>query len=291
MKIMVLGAAGMLGTDVIRTLSDAHHVLPRTRKDWDITDSAACMADIRAAQPEVVINCAAFTRVDDCESMPDRAFSVNGEAVKHIAEACRIAKSRLIQISTDYVFGGKKDRPYREEDMPNPINIYGQSKLKGEEYALKIERSLVVRTSWLYGHNGPNFVNTILALAEKKKTLTVVDDQLGSPTYTADLAIAVAKLVEKEVTGIINLTNSGICSWYEFTREILKIAGKTDISVLPIKTADLTRPARRPHFSGLDNSRYTAITGAPLRPWQEALADYLARSRTAALLETKQAET
>lgn len=278
MKIVVLGATGMLGTDVSKILTATHQVLPRTRKDWDITDAAACRANITATKPQIVINCAAFTRVDDCESEPDKAFLVNGEAVKHIADACQLAKIRFIQISTDYVFDGQRGTPYREEDNPNPINIYGQSKLKGEEYALKIPYSLVVRTSWLYGHNGPNFVDTIVRKAKKKGTLTVVDDQLGSPTYTLDLAVAISILIEKEIAGIIHVTNSGFCSWYEFAREILKIAGKNDVSVVPIKTADFTRPAKRPHFSALDSSRYTAITGAPLRPWPEALADYLAQS-------------
>ncbi|MEW6326945.1 MAG: dTDP-4-dehydrorhamnose reductase [Thermodesulfobacteriota bacterium] len=272
---MVLGAAGMLGTDVVRVLATAHQVLPRTRNDWDITDPEACRADITAIKPDVVINCAAFTKVDDCESQPDKAFSVNGEAVKHIATACQAVKSRLIQISTDYVFDGAKGAPYREEDTPNPINVYGQSKLKGEEYALKIKGSLVIRTSWLYGRNGPNFVDTILRLAKEKKSLTVVDDQFGSPTYTSDLAGAIARLVQKELTGIIHITNSGICSWYDFAWEILKIAGEKDISIAAIKTTGLNRPAKRPHFSALDNNRYISVTGQPLRPWPEALAEYL----------------
>lgn len=272
---MVLGAAGMLGTDVVRVLADAHQVLPRTRNDWDITDPMACRADITAIKPDVVINCAAFTKVDDCESRPDKAFLVNGEAVKHIAGACQAVKSRLIQISTDYVFDGAKNAPYREEDTPNPINVYGRSKLKGEEYALKIEGSLVIRTSWLYGRNGPNFVDTILRLAKEKKALTVVDDQFGSPTYTPDLAKAIARLVQKELTGIVHVTNSGICSWYELAGEILKITGKKDVFVAAIKTAGLNRPANRPQFSALDNSRYVSITGQPLRPWPEALAEYL----------------
>lgn len=272
---MVLGAAGMLGTDVVRVLADAHQVLPRTRNDWDITDPMACRADITAIKPDVVINCAAFTKVDDCESRPDKAFLVNGEAVKHIAGACQAVKSRLVQISTDYVFDGAKNAPYREEDTPNPINVYGRSKLKGEEYALKIEGSLVIRTSWLYGRNGPNFVDTILRLAKEKKALTVVDDQFGSPTYTPDLAKAIARLVQKELTGIVHVTNSGICSWYELAREILKITGKKDVFVAAIKTTGLNRPAKRPQFSALDNSRYVSITGQPLRPWPEALAEYL----------------
>lgn len=275
---MVLGAAGMLGTDVARVLAATHQVLPRNRKDWDITDATACLADLTATKPQVVINCAAFTGVDDCESQPDQAFLVNGEAVRHIVEACQVSGCRLIQISTDYVFDGRKDKPYREEDIPHPLNIYGQSKLRGEEYALKAERSLIVRTSWLYGRNGANFVDTILTLAKERKVLTVVDDQLGSPTYTPDLAAAIAKLVEKEVTGVMHVTNSGFCSWYEFAGEILKMAGKSGVSVLPIKSADLNRPARRPPFSALDGSRYAAIAGKALRTWQEALAAYLASS-------------
>ena len=294
MKIMVLGAAGMLGTDVVRVLADVrpgasttHQILPRTRHDWDITDPVACRADITAIKPDVVINCAAFTKVDDCESRPDKAFSVNGEAVKHIAAACRTVNSRLIQISTDYVFDGTKGASYREEDTPNPINVYGRSKLKGEEYALKIEGSLVIRASWLYGRNGSNFVDTILRLAKKKKTLTVVDDQFGSPTYTSDLAGAIARLVQKKLTGIIHVTNSGICSWYEFAGEILKIAGKKDVSIAAIKTAGLSRPAKRPHFSALDNSRYIAITGQSLRPWPDALAEYLFTAEVAENAEVR----
>ncbi len=276
MKIMILGAAGMLGGHLTRALKPRHQALPRTRDDWDITDARACSADVASNRPDVVVNCAAFTKVDDCEREPDKAMLVNGETLRWISEACRTSGSRLIQVSTDYIFDGTKGSPYREEDVPNPLNVYGRSKLKGEEYARRQPGSLIVRTSWLYGRGGPNFVDTIARLAQTGNPLKIVNDQFGSPTYAADLASALLLLVEKGTTGIVHVTNSGVCSWYEFAGEVLKVSGLEEVPLVPISTGELSRPAQRPLFSALDGSRYVSVAGGALRPWQEALKDYLA---------------
>lgn len=278
MRILVLGARGMLGTDLVRSLQSLHTVVPHTHADWDIADEAACKQGIVSNNPDVVINCAAFTRVDDCEHDPEKAFFVNGEAVRFISEACGTRGAKLIQISTDYVFNGRKTSPYREDDTPDPISVYGRSKLKGEECALNSPGSLVIRTSWVFGKNGANFVNTIRKLAGEKDTLKVVDDQVGSPTFTVDLASAISALIQRKTAGIVHITNSEVCSWYEFASEILKLSGNSRTRLVPIKTSELNRPAPRPSYSVLDNSKYITIAGSPLRPWQEALKDYLRES-------------
>ncbi|MFH1148163.1 MAG: dTDP-4-dehydrorhamnose reductase [Pseudomonadota bacterium] len=275
MRILVLGARGMLGTDLVARIRLLHTVIAHTHADWDIADETACRKGIASSNADVVINCAAFTRVDDCEQNREKAFLVNGEAVRFISEACSVHGARLIQMSTDYVFNGRKNSPYRENDIPDPISVYGRSKLKGEEYASGIPDSLIVRTSWVFGKNGTNFVSTIRKLAGEKDTLRIVDDQAGSPTFTIDLASAISDLIEKKTSGIVHVTNSGVCTWYEFAKEIVRISGYSNVGLVPIKTSELDRPAPRPPYSVLDNARYAEITGDFLRPWQGALKDYL----------------
>ena len=280
MKILLIGARGMLGRDLQPILSDRHEVIGRDLHDLDITDPVRTEEEIRLLRPEVVINTAAFTDVDGCESQRGRAFSINAEGAGHVAHACRKAGAHLIHLSTDYVFDGTSQVPYSEETPPNPINVYGESKLQGEEAVQEAgENHLILRTAWLYGKHGKNFVDTILRLASQQEELRVVDDQQGSPTFTRDLSRAIAQLLDKEVRGILNVTNSGSCSWFQFAKKIVEarpIAGRK-IRVVPISSSELNRPARRPSNSLLDCSRFQKLTGDKMRPWGDALRDYLSR--------------
>jgi dTDP-4-dehydrorhamnose reductase len=253
-------------------------VIGRDVHDLDITDPMQTEKEIHLLQPEVVINAAAFTDVDGCESQRERAFSVNADGAGHVARSCRSAGVRLIHLSTDYVFDGTSRVPYTEESSPHPLNVYGESKLQGERSIQETGGNhLILRTAWLYGRQGKNFVDTILRLASQQEELRVVDDQRGSPTFTRDLSRAIAHLLDKDVRGILHVTNSGSCSWFEFAKKILepkRIPGRK-IRVVPISSRELNRPARRPSNSVLDCSRFQKITGAKMRPWDEALRDYL----------------
>jgi len=278
MKILLIGASGMLGGDLQPLLSARHEVIGRNSHDLDITDPVQTEKEIHLLQPDVVINAAAFTDVDGCESQRERAFSVNAEGAGHVARSCRSAGARLIHLSTDYVFDGTSPVPYTEESSPHPLNVYGESKLQGERSIQETGGNhLILRTAWLYGRQGKNFVDTILRLASRQEELRVVDDQRGSPTFTRDLSRAMAQLLDKDVRGILHVTNSGSCSWFEFTKKILatkRIPGR-EIRVVPISSRELNRPARRPSNSVLECSRFQKLTGSQMRPWDEALRDYL----------------
>jgi len=278
MKILLIGALGMLGRDLQPILCDRHEVVGRDIQDLDIADPVQTEKEIRLLRPEVVLNAAAFTDVDGCESQRERAFSVNADGAGHVARGCRSAGSRLIHLSTDYVFDGESRVSYTEESSPRPLNVYGESKLKGEQLILETGGNhLILRTAWLYGKHGKNFVDTILRLASQQEELRVVDDQRGSPTFTRDLSRAIAQLLDKDVRGILHVTNSGSCSWFEFAEKILEtrqIPGRK-IRVIPISSRELNRPARRPSNSLLDCSCFQKLTGSPMRPWDEALRDYL----------------
>lgn len=277
MKILVLGARGMLGQDLVPLLSLSYEVIPCDIQEFDITDAHRVKEEILQIKPQVVINAAAYTDVDSCESNKDLAFSVNATGAGNIAQACFRAQAKLVHLSTDYVFDGSSANPYQEEDAPNPPNIYGQSKLQGE---VAIQKSgadfLIIRTQWLYGAHGRNFVDTIIRAAQKEKKLRVVNDQRGSPTYTKDLSWAIKWLTEKSARGIIHVANSGSCTWYEFAKEILEQLGMNQIPIEPISSAELARPAKRPANSVLSCLRFEKITGRKMRPWKEALKDYLA---------------
>lgn len=277
MKILVLGAKGMLGRDLVPILAIDHQVLSRDIDDFDITEANRVQEEIRQLRPQVVINAAAYTNVDGCESNKELAFSVNAVGPGNIAHACALIKAKIIHLSTDYVFDGLSSRPYQEEDPPHPLNIYGLSKLQGE---MNIQKSsaeyLIIRTQWLYGAYGKNFVDTISKAAEKEKELRVVDDQKGSPTYTKDLSWAIKVLLEKEARGMVHVANSGSCTWFEFAREILKELKFDHVRLIPITSSELSRPAKRPANSVLNCQKFEKLTGRRLRPWREALRDYLA---------------
>ncbi|MBI5427093.1 MAG: dTDP-4-dehydrorhamnose reductase [Nitrospinae bacterium] len=277
MKTLIIGASGMLGHDLVRAFQELRHdTLAPPHKELDITLSDSVREYISREKPQCVVLSAAFTRVDDCESQREVAFAANAEGPRHVAQACRESGAKLVYVSTDYVFNGQKTEPYTEDDPAGPINVYGQSKLAGENYIRELSRDyLIARTSWLYGLNGRNFVETILNKARTVTELRVVDDQKGAPTYTKDLAEAIAILVARGAGGIVNVANSQTCTWFEFARTILQLQGITGVDVRPVTSEEFKAPARRPANSILSGDRYRSLTGKTLRPWKEALADYL----------------
>ena len=277
MKVLVFGARGMLGKDLVPALSVKHQVLGRDIEDLNIADQQRVQKEIETMRPQVVVNAAAYTDVDGCEAKRELAFSVNAEGARNIAAGCAASNARMIHLSTDYVFDGTSSAPYREEDPPNPLNVYGASKLQGERQIREVlENHLIIRTEWLFGRHGKNFVDTILRLAAQQEELRVVNDQRGAPTFTKDLSWAIEKLLEKEAKGILHITNSGSCTWFEFARQILKEKNIDNGSIVPISSAALTRPAKRPANSVLDCHRFENLVGQKMRTWEEALKEYLA---------------
>lgn len=258
-NVLILGANGMLGHDLAAVFPGARLC---GHKDLDITNEAAVKAYILALKPDLVINAAAYTNVDGCEDDPETAFAVNGDAPGYIAAACREVGAVLVHYSTDYVFDGTKTE-YVESDEPNPINVYGASKLRGEQkIAQNMDDYRIIRTSWLFGRHGKNFVETIRHLSKENETVRVVADQVGKPTYTVDLARKTAEIAECP-PGIYHMTNDGVCSWYEFARAFAP-------NVVPCTSDEFPRKARRPAYSVLVNTKTS-----PMRPWKEALEDYL----------------
>ena len=230
---------------------------------------------VRRLAPRYLVNCAAYTAVDDCETDEGSATAVNGTAVGHLAAACNAAGAVLVQLSTDYVFDGTGSRPYRESDPVAPTSAYGRSKLTGEHLAATADRHLIVRTAWLYGHGGRNFVEAIRRQIDGGATsLRVVADQVGSPTFCDDLASALLDLIGIGADGIVHAVNSGSTTWHGFADEIVRLLG-ADVAIEAVTTADYPRPAPRPAFSVLDTERLTTLIGRRLPPWQDALARYL----------------
>lgn len=280
MRILITGGNGQLSHDLQRALIGHEvHALPRRR--LDVCDSGQATATFKALKPDVLINTAAFHRVDDCETQQELAFATNALAVRHLARLCEEHAALFVHFSTDYVFGGQDKRsPLTESDLPAPLSVYGTSKLAGEYLAqLTWSRSLVVRTCGLYGvagasGKGGNFVQTMLRKAREGAALRVVDDQECTPTATKDLAQKVARLLTQDVTGIVHITNAGSCTWYEFAKAIFACAGvEADLS--PSTSKEYVTPAVRPPYSVLARGRLAALAQDDLRPWQTALADYL----------------
>lgn len=270
--ILVIGANGMLGHDLMAVLGgDVRGIdLP----EIDITDLASVRKILLTLKPKVIINSAAYTDVDGCEANVEQAMAVNGEGVGLLAMTAREIGAKLVQVSTDYVFDGKKGAPYLEGDGVGPLSIYGESKLAGELNASMAPQHLIIRTQWLYGLHGKNFVETMLRLATEKRELAVVDDQTGSPTFTKDLAFAIKSLVERGCCGTYHAANSGFCSWNEFAKAIFEEEGLS-VKVNSMSTAELNRPANRPLYSTLDCSKLEQDSGVKMRGWREALHEYL----------------
>jgi dTDP-4-dehydrorhamnose reductase len=269
----------MLGRDLVIRLESRHCVLPLTRKDVDITDPGLVDRAFDKAEPDIVIHCAAFTAVDDCELQPEVAFKVNAEGTRNVARACRRRGIPILYLSTDYVFDGEKPEPYVETDRPSPLNVYGKTKLAGEEGVKELAaRFWIVRVSWLFGPWGRNFVRAILDQARAGQPLRVVADQVGAPTYTMDLAEKIEAIFTRAEGGIYHVTNQGWCSWFEFAQEILHQAGLDHLTVSPLPSSALHRRARRPRNSRLANARLEASGLGLLPAWKQALRCYLSRS-------------
>jgi dTDP-4-dehydrorhamnose reductase len=280
-RVLILGARGMLGKDLVPIASAKNHVLGRDLDDFDITDQERVQKELIALRPQVVINAAGYTDVDGCESKRELAFSVNAEGARNIALGCAAIRAKMMHLSTDYVFDGSSKNPYHEEDLPHPLNVYGSSKLQGERYIQEIlENYLIIRTEWLYGRHGRNFVDAILKKASQQEELRVVDDQRGTPTFTKDLSLAIDRLIGIEARGILHVTNSGSCTWFEFARQILreKNPAQREVQVIAISSTELARPARRPAYSVMDCQRYKQLTGSGMRPWEEALKEFLSET-------------
>lgn len=284
MRLLVTGAGGQLGHDVVlAAIAAGDEVLRLDHAALDVTERDAVLGAITSWQPDTVVHAAAWTAVDACEGDPERAYVANALAVRWVAEACQRAGAHLVHVSTDYVFDGTLDRPYREWDAPNPQSVYGASKRAGEVEALALgPGAAVVRTSWLAGEHGANMVTTILRLAAERDALQFVDDQRGSPTFTADLAPLLRRIALDRRSGIHHATNEGAVSWYEFAQAVVAAAGKDPAMVSPIATADLDppRPAPRPANSVLDNAVLRAACLPLLRDYHEPLVALVTRLQT-----------
>ncbi|MGF7118951.1 dTDP-4-dehydrorhamnose reductase [Methanobacterium oryzae] len=275
MKVLIIGSEGMLGHDLVDILSKENEISTTTIWTLDITDIEKTIKTVKEINPDVVVHAAAFTDVNGSESKKDLAYQVNVIGTRNVAVACRETDSALVYICTDYVFDGTKGTSYYEYDQTNPLSVYGKTKHLGEVYIRDIlNKFYIVRTAWLYGFHGPNFVTTMLNLAKTKNSISVVDDQIGSPTYTVDLAKAVAELIKKPAYGIYHITNSGSCSWYEYAKEIFEIAG-IDIEVKPVSTEEYPQPAPRPKYSVLENYNWKMEGFEEIRDYKEALRDYM----------------
>ncbi|MBD3309203.1 dTDP-4-dehydrorhamnose reductase [candidate division KSB3 bacterium] len=284
MKVIVTGARGMVGTDLLHILDEQHiETLACDLPQCDILNADQFEEMVALFQPDTIIHTAAYTNVDQAESDREAARELNEIGTMHVATIAKTYQAKLVSLSTDYVFDGTQTRPYTEDDPPHPVGVYGETKRRGEEQIQRIlgdQEYLIVRTAWLYGRHGKNFVETIRQLALQQRTLRVVDDQTGSPTYTRDLARGILALLQQNGSGIVHVTNSGVCTWYEFAKTILDYTGITDVTVQPISSADLQRPAPRPGFSVLDTSKFTALTGQTIRHWKHALHAYLQETMT-----------
>lgn len=278
MEIMITGATGMLGQSLVRVFETEHRVHALSSSDLDITQRKAVEQQVKGINPDVILHAAAFTRVDDAEREQELAHRVNVLGTGNVAGAALKVGARVVYYSSDYVFDGNSGQPYREWDPTSPINEYGRSKLVGENVLRHLNpRHLIIRTSWLFGPGGKNFVNRIIELAGERKELSIVDDQRGCPTYTPDLAFATLNLVQRGALGTYHVTNSNECSWLEFAREIVRRSGR-QVDLKPTDSAAFGAPAPRPAYSVLANYMLS-LEGVPmLRSWQQALGDYLAKS-------------
>ncbi len=280
MRVVIIGSTGQLGQDLVRVFNE--DAAGFTHQDLDVTDEASVTAAIRSTEPDWVLNTAAFHRVDDCEANPTLTFAVNALGALNVARAAADAGSGVVFYSTDYVFGGeerKRNHPYEEADTPQPLSVYGTSKVAGEQLVAQANaRHLVVRSAGLYGtatsRKGWTFPELMLNKARTDGFVRVVTDQVLSPTYTADLAQKTRELIEHDATGLFHLTNDGECSWFEFARGAFDLAG-VDVKMEPIDSGQFQQRARRPPYSALTTTRLEDVGVKPLRSWKEALSDYL----------------
>ncbi len=288
-RLALVGHSGMLASMVHAVAPAEYEIFPFDLPDFDITDRDQVLRTLVALRPDTVINCAAFTNVDACETEEEIATRVNGHGPGYLAEAARDCGARLVHVSTDYVFDGKKREPYREDDLPQPLSAYGRSKLLGEAAIQEsgLDRFFIIRTSWLYGPGGKNFVETIIRLAREREELRIVADQFGTPTYTGDLAQAIFNLLTLDTPrasgftpyGIYHVSNSGSCSWHEFATAIVAELERLGTAVkarriVPIPTQDYPLPAPRPAYSIFSKEKYCCETGYEIPHWRESLRTY-----------------
>jgi dTDP-4-dehydrorhamnose reductase len=279
MKILVTGAGGQLSTELqeLSAKFPSHEFFIYSQDDLDITDATAVDKAFNELKPEACINAAAYTAVDKAEQEKEIAFAVNADGTAHLAKACLVTNAKFIHVSTDYVFDGTGDKPYQPLDKTNPVNVYGASKLKGEELAMEVNPgSVIIRTSWVYSAYGNNFVKTMIRLMQQKPELNIVGDQQGCPTYAADLAAAIMQIVEAKEwkPGIFHFSNDGVTNWFEFAREI-KDHCKFDCKVSPITTEQYPTPAARPKYSVMNSSAFIETFGIKIRNWKVALHECL----------------
>lgn len=273
MKILVTGANGQLGYDLCGEIGC--EAIGIDIKELDITNRSLTLEYIEKLRPDAIIHCAAYTSVDKAESEPEQCHAVNVLGTRHLAEAAKNICAKFLYISTDYVFDGTLDRPYEIDDATNPLNVYGRTKLKGEEAVRSIlEKYFIVRISWVFGENGVNFVKTMLRLGRERGSVSVVANQFGSPAYTKDLAVLLAKMIRTDKYGVYHATNDGFCSWYDFTLEIFNLAG-IDVSVKAIKTEEYPTAAVRPKNSRMSKNSLTEAGFDLLPTWQDALERFV----------------
>lgn len=276
MKVLITGAGGQLGQDLLRVLAPRHECIGWTRQELDVTDRRLVQELTAQLRPDAIVHAAAYTQVDLAETHPDDAYMVNAFGACHMAQAAAAIDAKLVYVSTDYVFDGRKGEPYTEHDPTNPLSAYGESKLLGEKFVRAFcSKHFIVRTSWLYGKSGSNFVTKILALAEQRKELTVVDDEFGSPTYTYDLAECIGRLLPAERYGVYHAANRGWCSRAQFAEEIVRLGGWDDVRVVPIRSDQLALPAARPAHSALDDAALREAGLPRMREWQPALKAFV----------------
>lgn len=274
MKLMVTGAGGMLGQALVPCLEARdHQVIDLPKEKLDVTHYNQVLEAISTEKPDLVVHCAAYTKVDQAESEPGLAYLINGYGTENIAVACANHNIGMLYVSSDYVFDGEQNTPYTTWDRTRPLSVYGKSKLAGEKAVQRhLTRFYIVRTSWLYGPNGRNFVDTIHSMAQERDTLRVVSDQIGTPTCTLSLSETIADLIVTKRWGIYHACDDGVTSWYEFAKEI--VSG-LPVQVIPIETKDMPRPATRPKYSVLDKTTTVNTIGRELQPWKESLRAYL----------------
>lgn len=287
MKILITGYKGMLGSQIVTDLERGYtelgpvperfkgrQLLLRDVDELDITDMTACITYMNENAPDVVINCAAYTNVDGCETNEEDAFKVNALGARNLAIACRESGAKLVHVSTDYVFSGREDSLKREYDLTGPVSVYGKTKLAGEEYVRQYcQKSFVVRTAWLYGYTGKNFAKTMLSLYERGINPTVVNDQHGSPTNAADLSHHLLKIADSEEYGLYHCTNNGQCTWFEFAYKIAELSG-LEARPTPCTSEEYPTPTKRPPYSYLDNMMLRLTVGDEMRTWQRAIESW-----------------
>jgi dTDP-4-dehydrorhamnose reductase len=275
-RLLITGGLGLLGREIARVFEGSAGVRSTDREEWDVTDPAACRREVDGFRPDAVIHCAAWTAVDRAESEAEAARLLNVEGTRNVARACRERGALMVTFGTDYIFDGASSRPYREEDPANPLSVYGKTKWAAEE-ALREEGGdhLLVRTQWLYGPAGRNFIRTILEKARQGETLRVASDQVGCPTFSRDLAVAVRTLLGARARGTVHFSSEGETSWFGLARYVLERSGLAAALLSPARTRDLPYPAPRPAYGVLSKERYRAVTGASPRPWEEAVGEYL----------------